>query len=105
MLLLFAAACLGHLVLMVGSHNWWCGLPMPAWITDLFHLLHGALVLAFPPLLWWAAGWGLSGLFLFGTIGGAALAAYVVACWAAAFVLLPFVTVCRQCRPRPAALG
>ena len=29
MLLLFAAACLGHLVLMVASHNWFYGLPLP----------------------------------------------------------------------------
>ena len=105
MLLLFAAACLGHLVLMVGSHNWWYGLPMPRWMTDIFHLLHGALVLAFPPLLVWAAGWDLSGLFDFGTVGGAALAAYVVACWGAAFVLLPLVTARRLLRPRPAAFG
>ena len=55
MLLLFAAACLGHLVLMVASHNWFYGLPLPHWVTDAIHLLHGLLVLAFPPLLWWTA--------------------------------------------------
>ena len=30
MLLLFAGACLGHLVLMIVSHNWWYGLSLPA---------------------------------------------------------------------------
>ena len=105
MLLLFFAACLGHLVLMVGSHNWWYGLPMPRRFTDLFHLLHGALTAAFPPMLWWAAGWGLSGLFHVGTVGGALLTAYVCLCWVAAFVLLPLVTARRLLRPRPAALG
>ena len=26
---LFAGACLGHLVLMIVSHNWWYGLALP----------------------------------------------------------------------------
>ena len=90
---------------MVGSHNWWYGLPMPRRFTDLFHLLHGALTAAFPPLLWWAAGWDLSGLFPSKRPLARRLAAYVVLCWAAAFVLLPFVTLRRLLRPRPAALG
>jgi uncharacterized protein len=105
MLLLFAAACLGHLVLMVASHNWFYGLPLPRWMTDVFHLLHGVLVIAFPPLLWWAVRWDLSGLFDFNTIGGAALTVYVVLCWVAALVLLPLATALRLRRPKPAALG
>ena len=101
MLLLFVAACLGHIVLMVSSHNWFYGLPLPHWVTDGIHLLHGLLVLAFPPLLWW----NLSCLFDFATFGGAVLSAYVILCLAAALVALPFVTVMRLTRPKPRALG
>ncbi len=105
MLLLFAAACLGHLVFMVLSHNWFYGQLMPRRLMDGLHLLHGALVLAFPVLLWWAAGWDLSGLFRFDSAGGIALAVYVVLCWFAAFVLLPLDVGWRTFRPKPAALG
>jgi predicted MPP superfamily phosphohydrolase len=105
MVLLFAAACLGHLVLMIASHNWFYGQPLPRRCTDVFHLLHAALVLAFPVLLWYAAGWELSGLFRFDSLGAGALAAYVVLCWVAAFVLLPLDVAFRLFRPRPAALG
>jgi uncharacterized protein len=104
MLLLFAAACLGHLVLMIASHNWFYGQAMPRRLTDVFHVLHGGLVLAFPVLLWRAAGWDLSGLFHSAMLGGV-LTAYVVLCWVAAFVLLPLNTAFRVLRPRPAALG
>jgi len=105
MLFFFAAACLGHLVLMIASHNWFYGLPLPRRVTDVFHLLHGGLVLAFPLVLWYAAGWDLSGLFRFDAAGGAVLAAYVVVCWVAAFVLMPLNTALRLFRPRPAAFG
>ena len=70
MLLLFAAACLGHLVFMVASHNWFYGLPLPRRVTDVLHVQHGLLIVAFPPFLWWTARWDLSGLFDFGTLGG-----------------------------------
>jgi predicted MPP superfamily phosphohydrolase len=105
MVLLFAAACLGHLVLMVSSHNWCYGLPVRRWVTDVLHLLHGASVAAFPVLLWWAAGWDLSGLFQFGSVGMAALAGYVALCWVAVFILLPLNIAFRIFRPKPAALG
>jgi uncharacterized protein len=101
MLLLFIAACLGHLVLMVTSHNWFYGLPsLPHWMTDAIHLLHGLLVLAFPPLLWW----NLSALFDFGTVGGAVLSVYVILC-CAALAALPVVTALRLRRPIPRACG
>ena len=105
MILLFAAACLGHLVLMVLSHNWFYGLAMPRWASDAIHLLHALLVLAFPPLLAYGAGWDLSGLFRFDAVLGGALSVYVVPCWFAALVLLPLEVVRRGLRPRPAPLG
>ena len=105
MLLLFTAACLGHLVFMVLSHNWFYGQRMPRRLMDGVHLLHGGLFVAFPFLLWRVGGWGLSGLFRFDSAGGIALAAYVVLCWVAAFVLLPLDIAWRTLRPKPAALG
>src|ERR1700676_4565279 len=101
MLLLFAAACLGHLVLMVASHNWFYGLPLPRRVTDVIHALHALLVLAFPVVLWRVAGWDPSGLFA----GGPVLTAYVVLCWIAGLGALPPITAYRVFRAKPAALG
>jgi predicted MPP superfamily phosphohydrolase len=90
---------------MVGSHNWWYGLPLPRRVTDLMHLIHLLLTLAFPAVVWWAVGPDLDGRFAFASVPVTLLAAYVVACWGAAVVLLPAVTAWRLLRPRPAALG
>ena len=45
---LFAATCLGHLVLMTGSHNWFYGQNLSKRFGDLVHIVHALLVLAFP---------------------------------------------------------
>jgi len=90
---------------MVGCHNWWYGLPLPRRVTDLVHLIHLLLTLAFPAVVWWAVGPELDGLFAFTSVPVTILAGYVAACWAAAGVLLPAVTAWRLLRPRPAALG
>jgi predicted MPP superfamily phosphohydrolase len=57
---LFAAACLGHLLLLVGTHNWFWGLLLPKWLADGVHLAHAAAVLGGPAalLLVWGAGVG-----------------------------------------------
>jgi predicted MPP superfamily phosphohydrolase len=107
MLLLFLGACLGHLVLMTTSHNWWYAQRLPHRTGNLIHFGHAALILAFPAYLWHAWGWDLAGLFAFPS-GPAwpptwqeALAAYVVLCAVAGFVLLPANTVRRLLRPDP----
>jgi uncharacterized protein len=53
-----ALACLGHFVLVVGSHNRFYGLHLPKWGGDVVHLAHGIAILALPVGL--VAGWGLS---------------------------------------------
>jgi predicted MPP superfamily phosphohydrolase len=107
-LFLFAAACLGHLVLVVPSHNWWYGLPLSKKVGDVAHLAHG----------FWFAG-GVIGLYLLAggldltTLFAASsdvswrpvVASYVVLCWAAAGLLLPAVTTYRLLRAQPAAVA
>jgi predicted MPP superfamily phosphohydrolase len=94
--LLFAAACLGHLVLVVRSHNWFYGSALHRHTVDVLQVLHGLLVLAGPPVFWSAAGLDLRSLFGAGvSFGTHLLAGYVVLCWLAAFVALPWVTVVR----------
>jgi predicted MPP superfamily phosphohydrolase len=105
-LLLFAGACVGHVALLVTSHNWWYGLPLHRRTTDVVQFLHGLLMLAFPVALWLACGIHVLTLFDLYSTGtwSHAAAAYVVLCWVAAFLVLPAITVGRLLRPTPAAL-
>jgi predicted MPP superfamily phosphohydrolase len=98
-LLLFAAACLGHLTLMVASHNWWYGQPLSKRVGDVLHLLHGFLTVAGFVLLWRFVGWDLTRLF-----EQRILAGYVAICWLCAFVDFPSNLLSRWVRSRPAAL-
>ncbi|HWG43700.1 MAG TPA: metallophosphoesterase [Gemmataceae bacterium] len=96
MLLLFAGACLGHLALMIVSHNWWYGLALPRHSGTLIHLSHGLLILAFPLALVWAFGWDLAGLSLSSDCAvSRLLSLYVLFCVAVGFVSLPLNTVLR----------
>ncbi len=103
MLLLFAGACLGHLVLMIVSHNGWYGLTLPRHAGTIIHFGHGLLILAFPLALVYAFGWDLAGL----TWPSSAFAwtqlpaLYVLVCAAIGFVALPLNTVRRLLRRDP----
>jgi predicted MPP superfamily phosphohydrolase len=103
MLLLFAGACLGHLVLMIASHNWWYGLPLPRWAGDVIHLTHGLSIVAFPVAMVWAFGWDLAGLPLPATEFTAAhlVTLYVLLCVLVGFVGLPLNTLARLVRRDP----
>lgn len=103
MLLLFAGACLGHLVLMIASHNWLYGLPLPRWAGDVIHLTHGLSIVAFPVALLWGFGWDLAGLPLPATEFTAAhlFALYVLLCVLVGFVGLPLNTLARLMRRDP----
>lgn len=103
MLLLFAGACLGHLVLMIASHNWWYGLALPRHTGDVIHLAHGLSVVAFPVALVWAFGWDLAGLPLPATEFTAAhlFTLYVLVCALVGFVGLPLNTLARLMRRDP----
>jgi predicted MPP superfamily phosphohydrolase len=103
MLLLLTGACLGHLALMIVSHNWWYGLPLPRHSGKLVHLVHGLLILAFPIALIGAFGWDLAGLpyvsseFAWPQL----LTLYVAFCAALGLVALPLNTILRHMRRDP----
>jgi predicted MPP superfamily phosphohydrolase len=107
-LVLFAGACIGHVALLVTSHNWWYGLPLARRTTDVIQLVHGLLMLAFPLALWLTCGVSVQTLFDLASGGpwpwpGLA-AAYVVLCWVAGFLVLPAITISRCLRPHPPVL-
>jgi predicted MPP superfamily phosphohydrolase len=102
---LFLAACLGHLVWMIFQHNWWYGQPLPKNTGKLVHLVHFVFIVGgwalfweigpdplplfrWPPDVWWQP----------------VLAVYVAACWFAGFVLAPGITLYRLLRPLPKAV-
>jgi predicted MPP superfamily phosphohydrolase len=105
-LLLFAAAFVGHVALLVTSHNWVYGQPNSKRVGDVFHLIHGALAVVPPALLWWFWGLDLRELFAADSAHPLQLvvAGYAAVCWLVAFVLLPLITLRRLLRPVPAAL-
>jgi hypothetical protein len=105
-LVLFLAACAGHIALQVVSINWWYGHPLPRRLLGGLRLGHAVLGLAGPLAFAWA--YGLD----FATLpdpqaGGpwrAVVAVYVLACWVVGLGLLPAVTLVRLLRRPPAAL-
>ena len=103
MVLLFAGACLGHLVLMIVSHNWWYGLPLPRQAGNFIHFGHGLLILAFPLALGWNFGWDLHALpWPSSGFGWQELVTlYVLLCCLVGFVDLPLNTVARLLRRDP----
>jgi predicted MPP superfamily phosphohydrolase len=103
-LFLFAGACLGHLALLVGSHNWFYGQPVHRRVADLVHLVHGGLFLAGVFAAWKAVGLDLTALFHSGDWGRKAAAGYVILCWTVGFGVFPAITLWRNFRPLPAAV-
>jgi predicted MPP superfamily phosphohydrolase len=106
---LVALACLGHLVLMIGSHNWLYGMRHPKWAGDVVHLVHAVVVLALPAGLLLGWGWHLHGLLDWPPVSPvhAGVLAYLAVCLAAALVWLPWITLRRLLRrpPRGAVRG
>jgi predicted MPP superfamily phosphohydrolase len=100
---LFAAACLGHLVFMIGSHNWFYGQNLTKRLGDLVHLVHALLVLALPVVCLWVWGWHLDGLFDPANLRTplAPLLVYVWLCVPAGVVWLPALTLYRLYRREP----
>ncbi|HEY7330844.1 MAG TPA: metallophosphoesterase [Gemmataceae bacterium] len=103
MLLLFVGACLGHMALMIASHNWWYGQSLPRHSGNIIHLTHGLLIVLFPPMLVWTCGWDLHDLPWFSSeftwMHLATL--YVLVCVAVGFVALPLNTFIRLIRRDP----
>ncbi len=100
---LAALACLGHLVLMIGSHNWFYGGRHPKRVGDVVHLLHAVAVLALPAGLLLGWGPGLHGLFAWPPTGlvHALVLGYLGVGVLTAVVWLPYVTVRRLLRRVP----
>ncbi len=103
MVLLFVGACLGHLVLMIVSHNWWYGLPLPRQAGNIIHFGHGILILALPLALGWTFGWDLHDLpWLSSEFAWPQLVTlYLLVCAAVGFIALPLNTVARLLRRDP----
>ncbi len=101
---LAALACLGHLVLMVGLHNWLYGLNLPKGVGKLVHLLLGVAALALPAVLVESFGWRMEGMADWEAASprGYLLRVYLVVCWLAGGVWLPFITLRRNRRVEPA---
>src|SRR5579871_3210162 len=94
-----AGAWLGHLVLMIISHNWCYGLALPRHASKIIHLGHAFLILAFPPALLWSIGGSLDGTsprFLTELMTN-----YALLCIIVGFVALPLNTVMRLRRRDP----
>jgi predicted MPP superfamily phosphohydrolase len=100
---LAALACLGHLVLMIGSHNWFYGGRYPKRVGDVVHLIHAVAVLALPAGLLVGWGPGLHGLFTWppSGIGHALVLGYLGVGVLTAVVWLPYITLRRLLRKPP----
>jgi predicted MPP superfamily phosphohydrolase len=105
-LVLFAGACLGHLALMVASHNWWYGQCLPRGVGHFVKLIHGLLILAGPVLFVYWRGWDTLTVPDQATLGWSeyVIVTYVVLCWLTGFVLLPLDVVRRRLRAHPRPL-
>jgi predicted MPP superfamily phosphohydrolase len=104
--LLLVAACAGHTALWTPGLNWVYGLALPRWVQRTLRRLHALAVLASPALFWFGLGFDRS-LVLRPYPEMACcpfMAGYTLVCWWVALVGLPFFTVRRLLRRRPAAL-
>ena len=105
-LLLFAGACLGHVAILVASHNFWYGLKLPRAAVEAMHVLHGLAALAGLFGLWLLTGGDVLNVFQSPEhdLWRIALGTYIVLCWLAAFVAFPALTIRRRLRGQPAVL-
>ncbi|HMF14117.1 MAG TPA: metallophosphoesterase, partial [Gemmataceae bacterium] len=103
--LLFAAACVGHLCLVLASHNRWYGSSLSKQVVHAIQALHALVLFAGPIALIGLVGLELAGLFDEPhRLWKAGLLAYLFACWSATLVGLPLATIRRLARKQPAAL-
>src|SRR5262245_14827428 len=104
--ILAAVACLGHLVTMIGTHNYFYGMRHPKWLGDAVHLAHAVLVLALPVGLILGWGWSLDGLFALPPTCAVHMAvlAYLGFCILVAGVWLPALTIWRASRRQPGSV-
>lgn len=100
---LTAVACLGHLVLMVGLHNWLYGQKLPRRAGKVVHVLLAVAVACFPLLIIYAFSWRLTTMMHWNQHQGwrHGLQFYLAVSFLAGLVWLPFVTFVRFFRKEP----
>ncbi|MFO0876700.1 MAG: metallophosphoesterase [Gemmataceae bacterium] len=93
-------AWLGHLVLLVGLHNWITGHDLPRKTAKLVHLAHLLAFLLFPVLLVSLFGPGLTSLFSFSEDcpGRLGVSLYAACCVGVATLWLPWISLGRRRR-------
>src|SRR5262245_28218543 len=103
---LFAAACLGNLILFIAIHNWFYGSALPRWLGGPIRYSVGLLSLALPVAFWYAFGFDLGAALdgRLGPAGTALLAGYLALCGVILAGVFPAVTLYRCLRRRPAPL-
>jgi predicted MPP superfamily phosphohydrolase len=102
---LFALACVGHLCLVLASHNRWYGSALHKRAVDVIQALHAVVFFGGPVALWWFIGFDIGAqldapipLWKWVVLG------YLFVCWIAALVCLPVATIRRGFR-KSAALA
>lgn len=102
---LFVGAVVGHVCILVFSLNRIYAIPWPRPRLKKLKMLHALLAALGPVALWAVFGFHLSESWPAAWSDGRWLAvAYVLACWLAAFVVLPVETMKRWRLPLPATL-
>jgi predicted MPP superfamily phosphohydrolase len=103
---LFVGGCVGHVALVIRSHNWWYAAPVSRFANKFFRIAHA--VLMFGGLLLF---WSFYGLDLPDSLHRDSvlpwpwlLNAYLFLCWFVAFGVFPAITLARLVRRLPAAL-
>src|SRR5215471_8523501 len=85
--LLFLLACVGHLCIVLTSHNKWYGSVLHKRVVDAIQIIHALLIFSCPLALWLLIGFDLGVLVEPPvTIWKLAILAYLSLCWFAALV-------------------
>jgi predicted MPP superfamily phosphohydrolase len=105
-LLLLAAACVGHVAWMALSLNNWHARAFPRPFLRFVKKAHGVLVFSAPVVFFTLYGLGLPGTWDWPTHPGWLWLPnlYTLSCWIMAFLVVPFLTVRRLLRKRPASV-
>jgi hypothetical protein len=99
-------ASFGHLVALIGTHNWFYGLDLPKRLRVLVQFLHIVAVLALPTLTLAVFPWNFDPFSAPAPLSllERALLCYLIAASLIACVWLPFLTLRRHFRRDPAIL-
>jgi predicted MPP superfamily phosphohydrolase len=103
--MLFAVTCVGHLCIILASHNRWYGSALHKRAVDVIQGLHAMVLFGGPLAVWWLIGFDFDKLVEApNPTWKVAILAYVFLCLAVALVGLPVATIRRRLR-KSAALA